>query len=55
MRRSLDLPTEYSSEKPENNFKKLPASLEEARKISNKSDFVKSHLPENILKAYKII
>lgn len=55
MRRSLDLPTEYSSGKPENNFKKLPASLEEARKISNKSDFVKSHLPENILKAYKII
>ena len=30
-------------------------TLEEARKISKESNFVKSHLPENILKAYKII
>ena len=53
--RSLALPEEYSVGKMQSNFKKLPASLEEAIKISKESDFVKSHLPENILKAYKII
>lgn len=55
IKRSIALPPEYFSDKQDGGFKMLPSSLEEARKISRDSDFVKSHLPENILKAYKII
>ncbi len=33
-------------------FEKLPASLEEARKAAASSDFIKAHVPEDILRIY---
>ena len=34
------------------NFTKLPSSLEKAKEIASKSDFIKTHIPSEILNIY---
>lgn len=45
-------PTSLNLFKETGEFDVLPQSLKEAKKLAKNSDFVKKHVPENILKAY---